>query len=1139
MVSFKTLMSHTTTLKHTENDQASRQRALNLTESFIVQAPAGSGKTTLLVQRFLTLLQHAKSPEDILAITFTNKAANEMRVRIISALKAAALPSPTGGELGWGDQNLSTTLSLAKKALEHSQALNWHLLENPNQLRIQTIDAFCAYLTKQLPHLSDCGPQSEITDLPQFLYEEAVEKTLLQLEENTTWSSDIAHLLLHLDNNFNKLRDLIIALLSKRDQWLAYLHFENDEVRLRNQLEKNLAQVVTDHLVYLNTLVTQDHMWELCDLAEFAAENRRLTDSAKPSNEASPSPRGEEDASFEGNVLTTWRNIAHLLLTQDGEWRKKLDVRMGFPPVKNAATAEDASRFVSYKTRALNMLSILEDQDAFRLALSNLWLLPNPCYTETEWQTLRALFSVLKISVAELRILFQNQSKIDFIENMHTAMMALGLDDSPTNTALTLDDQIKHILVDEFQDISHTQFQLIELLIRGWSPQDGRTLFFVGDPMQSIYRFRNAEVSLFIRTWMVGINTLPLTPLTLTSNFRSSQKIVDWHNTYFKKIFPEINNLSEAAVPFSASIARVAKQGVQPEIFAFCDETDTEQAKQVVALILNERFNHPENKIAILVRARDHLKPIIPLLKDANIPYQAIDIDPLFEKQVILDLVSLTSALIDPANRLAWLAILRAPWCGLTLSDLTLLTENTPDNILYEQLNCTEVIQSLSLAGQERIARTLPILKSALKNRAREALRSWIENTWIALGGPASLTNEADLEDANAYFTLLAKFNNAGESFSIKQLLARLKKLFATPKHHESAVQLMTIHSAKGLEFDTVILPYLERKGALDDHALLLWMTYLANDDDKALLLAPIKKTGFETEKIYSYILNQQKIKFNHEKNRLFYVATTRAKHHLYLLCNITQNAAGVPIIQSDSFLKKLWPLIEKDIPIKTTCPTIDHIAPAKEPQLMRLSEAWQHPLSNTRLPPIALHDQSGGFKLKDPTPQLLGIFLHQMLQAFSIRHTPWWQEQSEHAQKQYIHHHLMQLGLPTSTLPSSVLSAHQMIRNILQDTRANWILKAHTEAQSEWAISINLKNEIKNLVIDRTFIDETGCRWIIDYKTTTFDEENLESALIAAGKKHTKQMQGYKTAIQLFDSRPIRLGLYFPTVPAWHEIIA
>src|SRR3990167_9463916 len=111
MVSFKTLMSHTTTLKHTENDQASRQRALNLTESFIVQAPAGSGKTTLLVQRFLTLLQHAKSPEDILAITFTNKAANEMRVRIISALKAAALPSPTGGELGWGDQNLSTTLS--------------------------------------------------------------------------------------------------------------------------------------------------------------------------------------------------------------------------------------------------------------------------------------------------------------------------------------------------------------------------------------------------------------------------------------------------------------------------------------------------------------------------------------------------------------------------------------------------------------------------------------------------------------------------------------------------------------------------------------------------------------------------------------------------------------------------------------------------------------------------------------------------------------------------------------------------------------------------------------------------------------------------------------------------------------------
>ena len=128
------------------SDQLLRQQALAIDQSVIVQAPAGSGKTTLLIQRMLALLQRAKSPEEILAITFTNKAANEMRVRIIQALQKD------------------------EKILARDQTLGWRLLDNPNQLRIQTIDSFCASLTKQFPLKSICGPKADITATPMALY---------------------------------------------------------------------------------------------------------------------------------------------------------------------------------------------------------------------------------------------------------------------------------------------------------------------------------------------------------------------------------------------------------------------------------------------------------------------------------------------------------------------------------------------------------------------------------------------------------------------------------------------------------------------------------------------------------------------------------------------------------------------------------------------------------------------------------------------------------------------------------------------------------------------------------------------------------------------------------------------------------
>ena len=129
---------------------------------------------------------------------------------------------------------------------------------------------------------------------------------------------------------------------------------------------------------------------------------------------------------------------------------------------------------------------------------------------------LNDLFIILKLLTAELRLTFQHANQIDFIENSQAALLALGQCDTPSDLALLLDYQIKHILIDEFQDTSSSQYYLLEKLIAGWSMDDSRTLFVVGDPMQAIYGFREADVGLYLQMYRHGIGSLPLIPLKLT-----------------------------------------------------------------------------------------------------------------------------------------------------------------------------------------------------------------------------------------------------------------------------------------------------------------------------------------------------------------------------------------------------------------------------------------------------------------------------------------------------------------------------------------------------------------------------------------------------------------------------------------------
>ena len=228
-------------------DWEQRQQALNPEHSFIVQAPAGSGKTGLLTQRYLQLLARVESPEEIIAITFTRKAAGEMRNRILQALhKANSDPEPDSSYE-------KKTWQLAQAALANDRHQQWQLLLNPARLRVQTIDSFSQSLARQMPLLSQFGATPSLVEDASDMYREAALAVLEQLETRDSLSADIERLLKHRDNRMNELQDLIADMLERRDQWIRHIvkHVsgKEDSIVRRQEIEQVLKRMVDKALV--------------------------------------------------------------------------------------------------------------------------------------------------------------------------------------------------------------------------------------------------------------------------------------------------------------------------------------------------------------------------------------------------------------------------------------------------------------------------------------------------------------------------------------------------------------------------------------------------------------------------------------------------------------------------------------------------------------------------------------------------------------------------------------------------------------------------------------------------------------------------------------------------------------------------
>ena len=1117
-------------------DSRARSEALDPRRSFIVQAPAGSGKTELLIQRYLTLLGRVENPEEVLAITFTKKAAAEMQHRVLQALTTAR-----EGEEPAADY-LRVTYKAARRVLERDAASGWQLMDSPGRMRIQTMDALNARLSRTLPMSSGLGGQvPTLADAEMDSIYRAAAVALIDdwlLVPGKTRGA-LENLLRHLDNNTGLFISYLAAMLAKRDQWLELIgggRLTDAEASLvRRRLENTIRDLIQSHLGSLLAACPAAMLTDLPELAVYAGTNLAGKNGESPLSSGllacARFPDGHPDS------IERWRALAQLLLTKQGMWRKAkgLNAGSGFPP-------GDAGQ----KQALGDLLEQLGEEDELRELLFATLDLPPPRYEEEQWKVLLSLFELLPTAVAELRALFAVRGVTDHIEVALAASKALGSVDEPGELALLMDYKVSHLLIDEMQDTSLAQYELVERLTAGWEPADGRTLFCVGDPMQSIYRFRNAEVGQFLLAQTGGIGSVQMEQLILRRNFRSGEHLVHWFNDTFTRTFPQSHDVLQGAIGYEASVPVEMHGGEGKLAIHPLYDADRGVEANCGLNVIKEALEQGSPSVAVLVRSRTQLPELLYRLRVAGIDYQAIEIDRLTDLPEIIDVLALARALAHADDRIAWLGVLRGPWVGLDWNDVFTLLGNAKGTGIRELLSDPARQEGLSSSGRQAIAGLLGALGEQLHPRGEESFRDFLERAWFRLGGPAIYPDVDCIDNIYRFFAVIEKLESAGTIPDISLLEDRLDQERVSGSAKPGCrLQIMTMHKAKGLQFDTVILYGLGRSTRNSDAPVMNWLSLPEQEGERELVISPVgPRSQMEKDPLHKFISSIEKRKETLELDRLLYVACTRAEKQLHLIGHVKVAADGERLLcESGSLLKCLWPTIEstyqEHFAGNGNSEPGDEERTLVEPILRRLQPTWQLPATPIMPGPPAepersLEEQQLDYYWVGSYAPHVGTVVHRWLQYIAEGRIP-----ADPGEIAALHETSMQwldiLGVQANEMAAACKRVEQALHGALGDARGQWLLAG--EGQTELALTGLVNGRIESVVIDRIRIDEDGTHWLVDYKTSSHEGGDLGQFIEQEQDRYRSQLAKYSFLYSQFAGVRPRTALYFPLLGEFSEV--
>ncbi|MDH3588662.1 MAG: hypothetical protein OEQ74_04595, partial [Gammaproteobacteria bacterium] len=1084
----------------TDQVETGAREGLDLGRSFVVEGAAGTGKSELAFQRYVTALCNTKRPEEALFLVDGGSVVRRYRQRIARILQ------------GEGDED-------NRQLAAHDQQLAWGLLEQPDRLQIHTLGSLAMELVAAAPVSSGCGAEARITGDPDAYYRTAARALLRTLDHDERVAPNLETLLLHLDNDLVRAELLLAGLLRRRAGLQRCLHLDNPEAN-RAGLQSALEDAVVMTLSDLSAAIPVDVAEEIVVLATQAGKRLSMRGSESPitlwRDLRSLPPADTAN-------LAAWAGLGELLLEADCSIRREYGEEQGFESPDSADERRERELRGELHARIEILAARLAEISGFDSRLAAIRKVSDVRYTHLQWTVLQSLLAVLPRVINDLARAFRALGEMDLTEVVQGAARAL----ESSQAEIFGSQGLQHIIVDNAHDISFAGLSLIEKLTRTWTGDDNRSLFITGNPFASICRSEGAQPALFLKILNSGLGHCELSMLSLTKQRRSGSAIVDWINQRFCHESDAV--IGEGGMPFLPAEPHNDESG-DVQVHGVTGESEAEN--QAIVQLLKEQPQLRDHSVAILLADGTAGASIVDGLRNAGIRCHSEGVDLMGQRSVITDLHALTRALCHLADRVAWLTVLRAPWCGLTLEDLHRLVADSSQAAIWDLVIDEQRRSRLSEDGQQRLSRIKRVMAQTLAERGRRDLRRLVEGVWTALGGAVCLRNEFELEQSRDFFRLLERIDDGGEPDSLEALDAAVAGLFAHgPSESEirdGSVLVTTIRHARRRTFDTVILAGLSTSISLpEDDDALRWLVRPDQFGSAQLLLAPVSGEG-GGEEINHWVESLQTSMHDNELRRLFYVGAARADTHLHVVVRLPFDDVcwGRPPKHSPmgAMYDELHELLP-DQPSHASNPDTGTGVPIRRlPSNWLLPEAPQPKVWARRETQARMGDD----RLAGLTDEarIIAPVLWRTLSDIAVQGPVDWTMRTLDGLENSLQQLFAMMGLSQDEVASAADRAGLAIRNMLDDDRSKWMFDpANENIKSPLRLTGWLDDSLIDADIDLSFVDTDGTQWIVFFCFPELDGADNNEAIDLFVATHRSVWNNSAQLIRRYTPKPVRTG--------------
>ena len=617
-------------------------------------------------------------------------------------------------------------------------------------------------------------------------------------------------------------------------------------------------------------------------------------------------------------------------------------------------------------------------------------------------------------------------------------------------------------------------------------------------------------------------------------NFRSQAGLVEWVNAVFPHVLGLGSDPWRGTVGFArADATRDALPGPAATVEAFVD--GQREAAAIVGRV-RAALAAGAGDVAVLVRARAHLDALLPALRAADIPFAAVELDALAERQAVLDLTSLAHALVQPADRHAWLALLRAPWCGLTLPDLFAVVEAADarhDGFVAALISEATAVPGVSDDGARRLARVASVLAPALAARGRASLAARVRGAWLALGGPAT-QRRADRPRRGG--ALLRPPCRARGCRRRSRLVGVRRRARRAPRDAGSAGRRARAGDDAAPREGARVRhgdPARPRPRSQPQRA---GGPALAPPARRVCCSHRCSRGAATTTRSIAYLKLLAAGEESAELARLLYVGCTRAKRRLHLTAVLEARAAedaplawGAP--PAGSALAKFWGVPAAPIappPASVAHPVASAAAAAARPAAARVGAIGARRRRSRRRRATAT-PRVAAVRLGARSGRHTGTVAHRLFAQIAREGLAAWNPARVASLAGRIRAEFAAEGVDEAELARAAGDVAGAVAGLLADPRGRWLFDPeHADAAAEWSLAGIESHAIVHVVIDRTFLAD-GVRWIVDFKTGTHEGADVAAFLDREVERYREQLERYARFVAELDPRPIRLALYHP----------